>query len=96
MDIYDTRIFTGIPEIDTSILHELDDETLFNTCQINAYSSELCWNDKILRGRFNEYKKKYEPYHQVLQGIHPGTGRRLMIGSQTYNFLLNKYKPPIL
>ena len=86
MDIYDTRIFTGIPEMDTSILHELDDETLFNTCLINIYSSELCWNDKILRERLDEYKRKYELYQQVLLGINPETGRRLMIGRQPYFF----------
>lgn len=61
MELNETNIFTGIPEVDTEILDKLDDKTLYNTCMVNSYSSELCMNDKFLRKRINDYlenKKK--------------------------------------
>ncbi len=56
MNIYETNIFTGIPEIDTQILLELRAPDLYNVCLVNQYSAELCYNDKTLRERFRLIK----------------------------------------
>jgi len=50
-----TNIFTGLPDADVNILHQLDDNQLYHTCLVNKYSYNLCQNDKILRDRFNHY-----------------------------------------
>ena len=47
MDVHQTNIFTGIPEIYTEILLNLDNKELYNICQVNNYSAELCYNDSF-------------------------------------------------
>ena len=42
-----TNIFTNLPEIDTYILHNIDDDNvLYNICQSNKYVANLCNDDK--------------------------------------------------
>ena len=55
MELDETNIFTGIPEMDTMILHELDDKTLYNMAQVNMYVYGLLMNNNILRNRIKTY-----------------------------------------
>lgn len=55
MELQETAIFTGIPEVDTLNLRELDNETLYNICQVNLYAYDLCFNDSILKKHIREY-----------------------------------------
>lgn len=47
--------FTNVPEIDTRILTEIDDERLKNVCQTNRYVSNLCLDDVFWKGRVEKY-----------------------------------------
>ena len=56
------ELFIGIAEMDTHILHQMDDEMLYHICQVNHYAYELCKNDFRLRKRIKNYisvKPKY-------------------------------------
>ncbi len=55
MNIEQTNIFTGIPEIDTHMLHTLDNKTLYDISSVNQYAYELCMNDKWLRQRVRQF-----------------------------------------
>ncbi len=55
MELEDTKIFTGIPEMDTYILDQLDIITLYKVCQVNQYAYELCLNDIKLKNRIKAY-----------------------------------------
>lgn len=84
MEVHETNIFTGIPEIDTLFLHRLDDKTLYNIAQVNMYAYELCMNDIHLRKRINSYLKR--PITQTI--INPRTGRPIVVGGPAYRALL--------
>ena len=58
MELEDTKIFTGIPEMDTHILDQLDNKTLYDVCQVNQYAYELCLNDITLRNRIKAYLRR--------------------------------------
>lgn len=55
MEIQDTNIFTGYPEIDTQILHGLDRRSLYQICQVNKYAYGLCINDIGLKRKINDF-----------------------------------------
>lgn len=47
-------------DIDNQLLHLLDIESLYHTCQINYSYHRVCFNDPILKYKYNlfkEYKK---------------------------------------
>ena len=75
MELDETNIFTGIPEMDTMILHELDDKTLYNMAQVNMYVYELLMNNNILRNRIHTYLNRV---------INPRTGRLVRVGGPAY------------
>lgn len=55
MNIYNTQIFTGIPEIDTYILLKMSGKDLYNICQINSYVYNLCNHNKYIKNHINRY-----------------------------------------
>jgi hypothetical protein len=86
------NIFTNVPEIDTNILQEIDDDyTLFTICQTNQYVNQLCHNDYVLNLRLTYIRKKYNNYQSVLRGINPENGTHIQIGSVLYHRLLKLY-----
>lgn len=88
MELEDTKIFTGHPEIDTYTLYQLDNRTLYNVCQVNQYAYELCLNDITLRNRIKTYLDLRRPRGALRIGTleadilmsqrddAPGAGRR--------------------
>ena len=86
MELDETNIFTGIPEMDTMILHELDDKTLYNMAQVNMYVYGLLMNNNILRNRIHTYLNRL-----VQTVINPRTGRPVRVGSPAYNQLIRQY-----
>lgn len=84
----ETNIFTGIPEMDTHILKQLDNKSLYNACQINSYAAELCWNDKILRNKHIAEINRNKPQYI----INPLTGRKILVGSRVYQSLIANNK----
>lgn len=85
MNIMQTNIFTGIPEMDTHILKQLDSKSLYNACQINSYAAELCWNNKKLRNRHILEMEKHGQYV-----LNPNTGRKILVGGKVYKQLLEE------
>lgn len=51
---------TGLPETDTLILHQLDDESLFHSCISSKYVFSLCKRDPLLYQRTMQYKQDYD------------------------------------
>ena len=86
MNLEDTNIFTGIPEMDTHTLHQLDNKTLFNIAQVNQYAYELCMNDLILRQRIKTHLNS--PLVQTV--INPLTGRLIRTDRPAYRQLMNR------
>jgi hypothetical protein len=49
--------FTGVVDIDMTILKDLGDRELYNICQTNKHLYQLCQNDKILKKRISKIVK---------------------------------------
>lgn len=102
MTIYDTAIFTGNPDVDTYILSQLSNEQLGITCQVNDYAHHLCQNNYELKSRLNNEKYNYMIKNKRFKqqknldfqtnGIHPKTGRQVVIDGRLYNSIMNDYK----
>ena len=69
MELEDTKIFTGIPEVDTHTLDQLDNKTLYDVCQVNQYAYELCLNDITLRNRIKAYLHMQRPRGGLRYGV---------------------------
>lgn len=50
----DRKIFTYVPEIDTYMLQQFDNKTLYTVCHVNSYAIDLCMSDKLLKKRLEE------------------------------------------
>ncbi len=50
-------IFTGLPELDITILLNLPIAELDNICQVNKYAKKLCENEHLIMKRFNQRKQ---------------------------------------
>lgn len=63
------KLFTHVPEVDTHMLKQLDNETLYTVCHVNSYAIDLCMSDKTLNRRFHEQieAKRKQHFNYFLQ-----------------------------
>lgn len=65
MELEDSYIFTGIQDTDYKIINQLDDQDLFNICQVNKYAFHLCKQSKTLKKRLALYTHKFDIFTGV-------------------------------
>lgn len=58
------KTLTGLPEVDTLILHDLDD--VYTACQTNKYLYKLCMADKQLKVKFTTQQNIHRKVDQLL------------------------------
>ena len=92
--------YTGVTELDTKILLNLNDRDLFKACQVDIYTANLCnesfWNQRIQfvygGAKLNKYKgnKTYREIYKEL-GRESNDSSKLLISAQNGYLPITKY-----
>jgi hypothetical protein len=92
--LFQTQIFTNLPEVDVKILNNFTDKELQVICQLNTYASTLCNRDDLWQKRIIKYLRpiylQEKPINKTWKQYYQDLIKRFLRNKDETNLLASK------